>query len=88
MSDPMVLATQKWLNNTYGSRTGFGSVAEDGYTGWGTINALIRALQIELGITATVNNFGPGTQSRFLDRWPNGIKEQSSGATSTPTTEA
>ena len=83
MSDPMVLATQKWLNNTYGSRTGFGSVAEDGYTGWGTINALIRALQIELGITATVNNFGPGTQSRFLDRWPNGIKEQSSGATST-----
>lgn len=83
MSDPMVLATQKWLNETYGSRTGFGSVGEDGETGWNTINALIRALQIELGITATVNNFGPGTQSRFNTRWPNGIQEQAAGATST-----
>lgn len=80
MSDPMVLATQQWLNRIYGNRTGFGSVSEDGETGWNTINALIRALQIELGITATVNNFGPGTQSRFIARWPNGVQEQAPGA--------
>nr|WP_211584902.1 glycoside hydrolase domain-containing protein [Mobiluncus mulieris] len=79
----MVLATQKWLNRTYKNRTGFGSVAEDGRTGWNTINALIRALQIELGITATANNFGPGTISRFKVAWPNGIKQQNDSAKDT-----
>ena len=58
MADQMVLKTQQWLNSTYGNKTGFGSVQETGNTGWDTINALIRALQIELGITATANNFG------------------------------
>ncbi|MCU9968256.1 glycoside hydrolase domain-containing protein [Mobiluncus mulieris] len=83
MTDKMVLATQKWLNRTYKNRTGFGSVAEDGRTGWNTINALIRALQIELGITATANNFGPGTISRFKVAWPNGIKQQNDSAKDT-----
>lgn len=69
MTDLMVLKTQQWLNATYKNETGFGSVVEDGKTGWGTVNALIRALQIELGITATANNFGAGTQSRFKNRW-------------------
>lgn len=73
--DQMVLKTQQWLNNTYRGKTGFGSVVEDGATGWDTIYGLIRALQIELGITATANNFGPGTQSRFRNRWPNGIAQ-------------
>lgn len=73
----MVLTTQQWLNSTYGNKTGFGSVQETGNTGWDTINALIRALQIELGITATANNFGSGTQSRFKSRWPNGITQTS-----------
>lgn len=73
--DQMVLKTQQWLNATYRGRTGFGSVTEDGKTGWDTVNGLIRALQIELGITATANNFGPGTQSRFTSRWPKGISK-------------
>lgn len=77
--DLMVLQTQKWLNRTYRSRVGFGSVVEDGLTGWDTIYGLIRALQIELGITATANNFGSGTQSRFSVRWPQGIKQQVDG---------
>lgn len=77
MADQMVLTTQQWLNSTYGNKTGFGSVQETGNTGWDTINALIRALQIELGITATANNFGSGTQSRFKSRWPNGITQTS-----------
>lgn len=83
MTDQMVLKTQQWLNRTYRSKAGFGSVVEDGYTGWGTINALIRALQIELGITTTANNFGPGTISRFQSRWPNGIHQQDDGAQET-----
>jgi len=81
--DQMVLRTQQWLNRTYRGRTGFGSVVEDGQTGWGTVNALIRALQIELGITATANNFGPGTQEKFRKRWPNGIRQQTKSATHT-----
>lgn len=80
MTDQMVLKTQQWLNTTYGSKTGFGSVSENGRTGWDTINALIRALQIELGITATANNFGAGTQSRFKNRWPNGISKNDSSS--------
>lgn len=34
MTDQMVLKTQQWLNHTYRSKAGFGSVVEDGYTGW------------------------------------------------------
>lgn len=75
--DRMVLRTQQWLNATYGTKTGFGSVEESGKTGWNTIYGLIRALQIELGITATANNFGPGTQARFKNRWPKGISQNS-----------
>ena len=59
MSDQMVLQTQQWLNRTYRNKTGFNTIKEDGETGWGTIHALTRALQIELGITATADNFGP-----------------------------
>lgn len=79
----MVRQAQKWLNTTYKNRPGFGSVSEDGQTGWETIHGLIRALQIELGITETANNFGAGTQTRFTARWPQGIKEQDPGDTST-----
>ncbi|MCD4549153.1 glycoside hydrolase domain-containing protein [Schaalia sp. lx-260] len=75
MTDHMVLAMQQWLNVTYKNKTGFGAVEETGKTGWATIYALIRALQIELGITATANNFGSGTQSRFKNRWPSGIRQ-------------
>jgi peptidoglycan hydrolase-like protein with peptidoglycan-binding domain len=77
MSDSKVLMAQQWLNQTYGGRTGYGSnIAEDGLTGWETINAMIRALQIELGITSTANNFGPSTISKFNNRFPSGIQEQ------------
>lgn len=76
MADEMVLETQQWLNATYGSDSRFNRVAEDGLTGWGTINGLIRALQIELGIQATADNFGAGTESRFKEVWPNGVAQQ------------
>nr|OTP10638.1 hypothetical protein A5888_003936 [Enterococcus sp. 9E7_DIV0242] len=36
-----------------------------GKTGWDTVNALTRALQIELGISELSNNFGPTTYRLF-----------------------
>lgn len=61
VGDPMVYLTQRWLNQEYGDVSGFGSVPENGRTGWDTIYGLTRALQIELGITSLANNFGPTT---------------------------
>lgn len=65
--DSMVRATQIWLNRTYGEDSRFNVIPESAYgkTGWITIYALIRALQIELGIQNTSNNFGPTTQSLY-----------------------
>lgn len=65
LGDPMVYYTQKWLNQEYGSVSGFGSVMEDGITGWDTIYGLLRALQHELGITSLANSFGPTTSSLY-----------------------
>lgn len=61
--DQMVLETQKWLNATYKNNTGYNIVVEDGITGWSTMYALTRALQIELGIASPSNSFGTGTLS-------------------------
>lgn len=76
MADQMVLKTQQWLNNVYGQDSRFNLLTEDGVTGWQTIYGLIRALQIELGITVTSNNFGPTTKSKFQERFPNGVQQQ------------
>lgn len=77
MADQMVLKTQQWLNQTYNGKTGYIAVTENGNTGWNTIYALRRALQIELGITATSSNFGPSTTANFIARFPNGVIQQS-----------
>lgn len=63
VGDPMVFYTQRWLNQEYGNVSGFGSVPENGRTGWNTVYGLLRALQHELGITSLSNNFGPSTSS-------------------------
>lgn len=82
--DVMINLTQIWLNQTYSGRQGYIMLNLDdsdvkGKTGWTTIYALTRALQIELGITETADNFGPSTQSRFSKRFPNGIIQQKDG---------
>lgn len=77
--DPYVLNVQRWLNNTYGSDSRYKKVTEDGYVGWGTINGLIRALQIRLGIQQTADNFGTGTVNAFKSQFPNGIRQQEDG---------
>lgn len=81
--DQMVLKTQQFLNAMYGGNSGYNQVEENGNTGWATIYALTRALQIELGIVNTADNFGSGTKAAFEARFPNGIIEQDT-ATGTP----
>lgn len=78
VGDPYVFYTQKWLNDTYGNDSRFNTVTENGKTGWATIYALTRALQIELGIQSTADNFGNGTQKAFKTQYPNGVQQQSS----------
>lgn len=64
--DPWVLEVQQWLNKTYGNHPNYGSVVENGKTGWDTIFGIIRAIQLELKVTDNpVDNFGPGTESAW-----------------------
>lgn len=81
--DVMVLKTQQWLNYTYRSDNRYTSITEDGYTGWETINALIIALQIELGMPETAAVIGPTTRGNFNAKYPNGIVEQTEDDTKT-----
>ena len=61
--DEMVLRTQQYLNTTYRSNSNWIMISEDGQTGWGTIRGLIRALQIETGISTPNGTFGPATEA-------------------------
>lgn len=63
--DPMVFYAQRWLNQEYGNVSGFGSVTDNGKTGWDVVYGLLRALQYELGITSLSNNFGNQTSTRY-----------------------
>ncbi|MBZ6003942.1 DUF1906 domain-containing protein [Leuconostoc gelidum subsp. aenigmaticum] len=65
--DSMVLATQRWLNKTYGSVPKYKSVPETGNTGWPTIYGLIRGMQHELGITLqdAAPAFGEATSAAY-----------------------
>ena len=63
--DEMVQQTQLWLNSTYKNKYGYEKIDTNGITGWSTIFALTRALQIELGISEPSDNFGPTTRRLF-----------------------
>lgn len=63
--DFQVLYTQQWLNSTYGAKTGWVHLTEDGQTGRGTIYGLRRALQVELGVTPIAEGFGPATTNAY-----------------------
>lgn len=75
MADELVLATQQWLNRTYGHIPDFNQAPEDGNTGWSTIYSLIEGLQVELGITALSPNFGDTTyrlyEQQITPNWNN-----------------
>ncbi|MFS0702982.1 glycoside hydrolase domain-containing protein [Cellulomonas sp. 179-A 9B4 NHS] len=65
MADARVRAVQAWLNATYTGVAGWNPVAVDGSVGPATVGALVRALQVELGITALSDAFGPTTTARL-----------------------
>ena len=68
--DIQIRDAQEWLNATYGARAGYNAVVADGQSGWQTMFALTRALQLELGITATSDAFGPTTMARLTAQYP------------------
>ena len=74
--DPYVYNVQVWLNSTYGNDSRYNIINENGLTGWSTIYALTRALQIELEIEQTADNFGPTTVAKFNQQFPNGVLQQ------------
>lgn len=63
--DEMVLYVQRYLNTMYDGVDGYNRVEQNGKTGWATMYALTRALQIELGLSTPVDNFGAGTSSAY-----------------------
>lgn len=79
--DLMILKCQQWLNKEYGGDSRYNKVEENGKTGQKTINGLLRALQIEFGITSTADSFGPTTERKFKEHFPNGIQQQSESST-------
>ncbi|QIE35671.1 DUF1906 domain-containing protein [Bacillus tropicus] len=68
--DQMVKEAQEWVNSTYKGRAGYVEVQVTGKTGWSTMWALTRALQLELGITATSTRFGDGTLAELAKICP------------------
>ncbi|MGP4103725.1 glycoside hydrolase domain-containing protein [Nonomuraea sp. KM90] len=67
--DVKVWEAQKWVNTRYdGTAPGYIRCAETGRTGWGTVLSLTQGLQHELGISPTVQNFGPTTFAAVRDR--------------------
>ncbi len=65
MSDPMVLTSQTWLNNTFGGVDGYIACPENGITGTATVDSAIMGLQHLLLIDPVVPSFGPLTWSEL-----------------------
>ncbi|MEU4250226.1 glycoside hydrolase domain-containing protein [Amycolatopsis sp. NPDC026612] len=69
LADIDVFAAQRWVNATYtGVADGYVRCPENGRTGWPTVFSLTQGLQHELGISPTVQNFGPGTFAAVKNR--------------------
>ncbi|TCO62899.1 putative peptidoglycan binding protein [Actinocrispum wychmicini] len=69
--DIWVWHAQQWVNTVYGAVPGFVPAPEDGHTGWPTMFALTRALQIELGLSGSQlsDTFGPTTMSLLTSKF-------------------
>ena len=62
--DQRVLDAQKWLNANYTGKKGYTAITENGFTGNIVMEALVTALQIDLGVTTT-GYFGPETAAAY-----------------------
>jgi len=63
--DQKVKDAQEWLNKTYKGCSGYTEIPENGHTGVVVMEALVTALQIELGITTPTGYFGETTASYY-----------------------
>ncbi|PPH23166.1 hypothetical protein C5C31_08035 [Rathayibacter rathayi] len=70
MSDEWVLKSQQWVNSTYRGADGFSPAPETGTSGWSTMFALTRALQIELGMSEHSDSFGSATLAALTSKYP------------------
>lgn len=73
--DERVLEVQQWVNanylkySAYKNVVGSSGLSETGTTGSKTFEALICALQIELGISEPTGTFGPATKAAFTSQY-------------------
>lgn len=65
MADANILKAQKYLNNMYGHRSEWIKLNEDGLTGTLLCQGIIRAFQIENGISSVTGNVGDLTLSKM-----------------------
>jgi peptidoglycan hydrolase-like protein with peptidoglycan-binding domain len=63
MADSNVLKAQKYLNAMFGGHPSWKKLDEDGYTGSGVMEGIIRAFQIQNGLTNITGTVGPITIS-------------------------
>lgn len=65
MADQNVLKAQKYLNSMYGHRSEWVTLDEDGHTGTLLCQGIIRAFQIENGVTPVTGNIGNLTLNKM-----------------------
>lgn len=63
MADSNVLAAQKYLNAMFGGHPDWVHLDEDGYTGSAVMEGIIRAFQIQNGVSSVTGTVGPLTIS-------------------------
>lgn len=63
--DKRVEAAQQWLNDTYKGNANYHVIEVTGYTGNVVMEALVTALQIELGMTNVTGYFGEQTAAAY-----------------------
>ncbi len=65
MADENVKKAQRYLNSMYGHRSEWVKLEEDGITGTGTCQGIIRAFQIENGVSPVTGNVGDVTLDKM-----------------------
>lgn len=63
--DPKVKEAQQWLNKTYGGNSHYTLIEENGRTGNIVMEALVTALQIDLGLSNVTGYFGDQTAAAY-----------------------
>ena len=67
MSDSQVLAAQRYLNSMFGGHPSWVRLDEDGATGTKVMEGIIRAFQIQNGVSSVTGTVGPLTIRKMKD---------------------